>query len=221
MARKILLVLAALTLVVAGGALYLSLSSSGASNANGPTTTVLVATGDLPPGILGSDLTSAQVAAVQVPASAVPERALKALTTVSALKTTVPIFKGQTLIERQFSATGATGGLPIPPSMVAVSASVADPSRVAGFVQPGSMVTVFVGGDSNSAKVLLSSAQVIAIGSATQVGSGIANKLVPSTIVTFALTAEDAAKLAVYSADDASHGSIYLGLLPSPDIKTS
>lgn len=204
MGRKVLIVLAALTMVIAGGALYLSLTSASAES-GGQTRTVLVANGDLPPGTPGSALTSAQVVPVSVAASMVPDRAVSNLAEVAPLKTTVTIFKGQILIARQFAAANATGGLPIPPGTNAVSVELSDPARVAGFVQPGSQVVVYSG-----SAVLLPNAPVIAVGATTVTGTGTANKAIASTIVTFALTPADATKLV-----SAAGSGLYLGLLPT------
>lgn len=204
MGRKVLIVFAALTMVIAGGALYLSLTSASAGSA-GQTRTVLVANGDLPPGTPGSALTSAQVVPVSVAASMVPDRAVSSLAEVAPLKTTVTIFKGQILIARQFAAANATGGLPIPPGTNAVSVELSDPARVAGFVQPGSQVVVYSG-----SAVLLPNAPVIAVGATTVTGTGTANKAIASTIVTFALTPADATKLV-----SAAGSGLYLGLLPT------
>jgi len=209
MARKLLLIFASLTLVIAGGALYLSLSQ-GTSQASGSTRQVLVATGDIAPGTPADSLTDASVRTVQVDLNAAPASALPALTKVAGLITTVPIFTGQVLIPRQFATAAATGGLPIPPGTNAVSVEFNDPARVAGFVQPGSKVIIYntAGG---TGTVLLPSASVIAVGPATAIGKGAdsANKSVPSTIVTFALTPRDAAKLVAVPSS-----SLYLGLLP-------
>lgn len=205
MGRKVLLVFAALTMVIAGGALYLSLTSSSSAESAGPTRTVLVANGDLPPGTPGSALTAAQVVPVTVAANMVPDQAVVDLAEVAPLKTTVTIFKGQILITRQFAAANATGGLPIPPGTNAISVELSDPARVAGFVQPGSRVVVYSG-----SAVLLPDAPVIAVGATTVTGTGTANKAIASTIVTFALTPADATKLV-----SAAGSGLYLGLLPN------
>ncbi|MEI8080913.1 MAG: Flp pilus assembly protein CpaB [Actinomycetes bacterium] len=214
MGRKILLVVAALTMIIAGGALYMSLTSASATP-SGPSRTVLVANGDLPPGTSGAALTAAQVVQTTVPANMVPEKAITNLAEVAQLKTTVTIFKGQILIARQFASTNATGGLPIPPGTNAVSIELSDPARVAGFVQPGSQVVVYSGTDTGTT-VLLANASVIAVGATTATGTGTANRAVATTIVTFALTPADAAKLVGNSGR-----SLYLGLLPTTNAATA
>lgn len=212
MARKILLVVASLTLVIAGAALYLSVSKPVAS-ASG-STTVYVAAGDLGPGTRGAGLTEAQVQKVQVASNLVPPNALTNLSQVQTLQTTVPVFKGQILMARMFSTTAATGGLSIPPGTNAVTLQLTDGGRVAGFVQPGSKVVVYQSpdGGGNAGTVVLQSAQVIAIGPTTangKTGDGaVSNKAVPTTLITFALTPRDSVKVI-------GRDNLYLGLLPN------
>jgi pilus assembly protein CpaB len=211
MARKLLLVFASLTLIIAGAALYLSLTKTQVvAGTKTPKRPILVATGDLPPGTTAASLTDLQVQVIQVDPVGVPPAALTSIAQVANLKTIVPIFKGQTLITRQFAQTSATGGLPIPQGKNAISVELQDDRRVAGFVQPGSQVVVYTVKDTVPL-VLLTSASVIAIGPTTATGKApTADQTIASTIVTFALTTADATKLV-----GADSGSLYLGLLPS------
>ncbi len=214
MARKILLIVASLTLIVAGGALFMSMTAT-ASAPTATTVTVYIASGDLAPGTAGGTLGPQQVQAVNVANNAVPPGALADLAVVKTLKTVVPVFKGQILMSRQFAESSATGGLPIPAGKNAVSVELSDPARVAGFVQPGSKVVVYAQVDSKST-VLLPSASVIAVGPATQLGAPPAdsatapNKGVATTIVTLALTTDESNKLI-----GALGVTLYLGLLPN------
>ena len=212
MARKILLVVASLTLVIAGAALYLSLAKPTANA--GSSVTVFVATGDLGPGTKAATLTDVQVQPVQVAANLVPPNALTNLAQVAALQTTVPVFKGQILMTRMFSPTATTGGLAIPPGTNAITIQLTDPGRVAGFVQPGSKVVVYqvAAGPDASGKVVLQAAEVIAVGPTTangKAGEGaVSNKTIPTALITFALSPVDSVK--VVGRED-----LYLGLLPS------
>ena len=60
----------------------------------------------------------------------------------------VPIFAGQQVISSQFGDTvaAAASTLPIPKGMIAISVNLTDPDRVAGNVQNGSTVAIFVTG---------------------------------------------------------------------------
>ncbi len=213
MARKLLLIFASLTLVIAGGALYLALSKSPAT-ASGATRSVLVITGDLPPGTPGANLTEAQVQPVDVSANLVPADAVTNVGQIATLKSIGPLFRGQILMGRMFAPTSATGGLPIPQGTNAITLQITDSGRVAGFVQPGSNVVIYerAQGTGNPGVVVLQSAQVIAIGPTTSggqpTGGAVPNANAAVTLVTFALSPKDSVK--VVGRED-----LYLGLLPS------
>lgn len=182
MARKLLLIFASLTLVIAGGALYLSLSKSPATASNS-TQSVLISTSDLPPGTAGSSLNENLVQVVEVSSNLVPADAVTSLGQVASLQTVGPLFRGQILMGRMFAPTSATGGLPIPPGTNAITLQVTDPGRVAGFVQPGSKVVVYqvAGGSGTPGTVVLQMAEVIAIGPTTsRVSPWVAPYLTPT-----------------------------------------
>jgi pilus assembly protein CpaB len=57
------------------------------------------------------------------------------------------IYPGQQLISAQFGNPGSEEVLGIPGELMAISVELTDPERVAGFVQPGSSVAIFMSGD--------------------------------------------------------------------------
>ncbi len=209
MSRKIVLSFATFALLVSGIAILVGFTNATASASD--SVTVIVADGDLPPGAPAGSLTGA-IREERVAANLVPEGALTSLDDAAGLQTTTPIFAGQVLIRRQFAATSATGGLPIPPGRIAVAVKLDDPERVAGFVEPGSKVMVFQNVN-ETASVLLKDAPVVAVGPSTTANGESADSAdgKAATVVTFALTPEEATK--VVSA--VSNGSLYLGLLPA------
>ncbi len=212
MARKVLLIVASLTLVIAGAGLYLSMTKSNASPISGEVT-VFVAAGDLGPGTEGSALTESQVQRVPVASNLAPPNALTNLAQIAGLQTTVPIFKGQILMARMFATASATGGLSIPPGTNAITLELSDPGRVAGFVQPGSKVVVYQPGLGGvPGKVILKEAPVIAVGPTTASGKGgdgvVSNKGVPIVLITFALSPVDSVKVV-------GQDELALGLLPN------
>src|SRR4051812_41511232 len=54
------------------------------------------------------------------------------------------IYPGEQLISSKFGATGSANGLAIPKGKIAISINLSDPSRVAGFVNPGDKVAIFM-----------------------------------------------------------------------------
>ncbi len=120
-----------------------------------------------------------------------------------------PIYPGEQILTSKFGTPG-TGALPIPEGKLAVSVQVSDPARVAGFVQPGSEVMVFLAKDSD-ATVLLPKAQVIAVGGSTSVASTTSDQQSSdqSRTITLALDVVQTKKI-VYAQ---KQGDLYFGLL--------
>ena len=214
MKRTITFVLAGLLIVVGASSMFV-MTSGGLASAAGADVTVYVAKGDLPPNTKGAALNEQMVEQVTVPAAAVPPAYVTNLSEIATKKSVATIYKGQVLISAQWADQAATGGLPIPPNMNAISVQLNDPERVAGFVQPGSSVAVY-GTIGENTQLILTDAQVIAVGPAAAGSSGngatTGNSEVASTVVTLALNAADSAKLV----NAKQTGSLYLGLLSKP-----
>jgi pilus assembly protein CpaB len=132
------------------------------------------------------------------------------------------IFPGQQILEQMFGDNpAATGPFDLPPGSLAVSFSFDDPNRVAGFVQPGSTVAVFVTEEAaDRTRVLLPRTHVLAIGPpapSSAAGSSTAGRRSGSAtgnessraLVTLALKQPDAERMILAS----SRGTLYLGLL--------
>ncbi len=128
------------------------------------------------------------------------------------------IFTGQQVLSVQFGDPAASQALPIPDGKLAVSIQLGDPARVAGFVEPGSIVSVFVtlapsGTALPQTKLLLPSALVIAVGPTTLTpASGDATatnkEALPRAILTLALDQRSAEKLVFAS----QQGQVVFGL---------
>ena len=61
------------------------------------------------------------------------------------------IYPGEQIISSKFGATGASNGLAIPKGKIAISVNLSDPARVAGFVNPGDKVAIFLKTDGRGA----------------------------------------------------------------------
>jgi pilus assembly protein CpaB len=127
-------------------------------------------------------------------------------------QTTVSELSGQVAITTIYpggaeAAAEASSPLQIPKGMVAVSVSLSDPGRVAGFVNPGSDVGVFLNGaDAQTgqaySRLLLPAVQVLGVGSTTTTtttttttdGAQVKEEL-PRTLLTLALSQDDAQKV--------------------------
>ncbi len=140
-----------------------------------------------------------------------------ALTSTNDIKDMVAlgaVFPGEQIVSQRFGSLGESEALVIPDNKIAVSIELTDPERVAGFVNPGSEVAVFVSADPASllpdggtmaqptrTELLLPRVQVIGVGTTsvtsrtTTVDGEEVTEDVPRTILTVAVSQEDAEKL--------------------------
>lgn len=137
------------------------------------------------------------------------------------------IYPGEQLIASKFGATGSTSGLTIPKGSIAVSVNLSDPARVAGFVNPGDKVAIFMNGTKKAAagdrpftRLLLPNVQVIGVGATTVVSAAAtdpaadpaqapATEQTPKTLLTVAVT-QDEAERVLYAS---TNGELSFGLL--------
>lgn len=129
------------------------------------------------------------------------------------------IYPGEQIIADQFTADATsidTSRLDIPKGLVAVSVSLSDTGRVAGFVEPGSDVAIFQSLGAEYTRLLLSPVQVIAVGSTTitQTTTTTAEgaqtvESLPRTLFTLALKQNDAEKVLYAS----NNGDLQFALL--------
>ena len=107
---------------------------------------------------------------------------------------TAALYPGEQLTSAKFGSSGSATGLTIPKGKIAISVNLSDPSRVAGFVNPGDKVAIFhLAG--NYTRLLLPNIQVIGVGSTTMVattttdptGAQVTEQL-PKTLLTLAVS---------------------------------
>jgi pilus assembly protein CpaB len=164
------------------------------------------------------------LAAGKIAASAVARSQLLAnvQTSPDALKGTVALqnlFVGEQVVADKFgnNVAEAISPLGIPEGKMAISVNLTDPDRVAGFVNPGSEVAIFVttteGGDvaaggaaGPATNVLLDRVTVLGVGSTTPVTTTTTaedgtqqTEQLPRTLLTLALSQEDAQKVILAS----------------------
>jgi pilus assembly protein CpaB len=181
--------------------------------------TVLVAKVSIPAGTRVIDAANAgSFQTKELPAGAVAPGALSSINPVKEFVSLTTVFPGQQLITGMFGATASTdASIAIPPGQIAMSFQFGDPQRVAGFVQPGSnvviLLTATLPGGTQTTRVLLPKATVIAVGPTTVTPPANASQAnteaLPRALLTLALTQKDAEKLVFASGS----GTLYLGLL--------
>ena len=117
------------------------------------------------------------------------------------------IYPGEQLIASKFGATGSTNGLAIPKGKIAISVNLSDPSRVAGFVNPGDKVAIFMTRGTFT-RLLLPSVQVIGAGTTTvttttttDASGAQSTEQLPKTLLTLAVSQADAEKVLFASSE--------------------
>ncbi len=132
------------------------------------------------------------------------------------------IYPGEQIITSKFGGAGeSTSSLQIPKGKLAISVNLTDPARVAGFVNPGSQIAVFVNGtdlDSGESytRLLLQRVTVLGVGSTTLIsttttdpGGQQTTEQLPRTLLTIAVD-QDEAQRVLYAS---SNGELAFGLL--------
>jgi pilus assembly protein CpaB len=208
--RRILLVVA--VLVAAVGSALVFLYTKGAdtrAEKKFDTVEVLEATAVIAPGEKFEDAQAAGKLALQ----SVSQDALLDgyQTTTDSLGGTVSlgtIYPGEQIISAKWGVSAAVQStLQIPDGMMAASVNLTDPGRVAGFVNPGSQVAVFVSGTDVTSglpftRMLLDRITVLGVGSTTPVsttttdesGASTTEQL-PRTLITMALNQQQVEKV--------------------------
>jgi pilus assembly protein CpaB len=203
--RKVLLLVAAV--IAALGTLLVFLYVNGADNRADQrydAVTVLKAVKQIEPG----ETAEAAQAAGKIETSAVARKdllvgAINGLDPIAGKVATSTIYPGEQIVSSKFGASGtaAASSLSIPKGKIAISISLDDPARVAGFVNPGNKVAVFYTGNSIT-RMLLTSVEVIGAGTTTLTptktvatdGTQQVEQL-PKTLLTLALSQKDAEKV--------------------------
>jgi pilus assembly protein CpaB len=161
--------------------------------------------------------------------------ALTDLAPISGQIATTTIYPGEQIISTKFSTSAATtSALTIPKDKIAISITLTDTARVAGFVNPGNDVAIFLNGSGPSgaySRLLLPKVQVIAIGTTTmttttttdETGAQTTEQL-PRTLFTVAVDQRQAQQIMLAQ----SSGELALALMgeeakvkPDPGITTN
>jgi pilus assembly protein CpaB len=170
-----------------------------------------------------------KLALKSVPREDVVPGALTSTQTLAGEVALAPIYPEEQIIADKFGQIGVQQQITIPDGSMAVSVQLTDPGRVAGFVTPGSKVAVFLSGTPEAVdaggntktlptftRLLLPSVDVIGVGDTTVLNTtktdptgATTTEQIPKTILTLALTQEQAEKI-IYAA---KNGELAMGLL--------
>jgi pilus assembly protein CpaB len=133
------------------------------------------------------------------------------------------VYPNEQIISAKFGSAGDADTLNIPNGNIAISVNLSDTGRVAGFVNPGSNVAIFVNTTAQGAakgndatRLLLPKVPVIAVGTTTVVSKTTTSaagaqttEQLPKTLFTLSVT-QDEAERVMYAA---GHGDLTFGLL--------
>jgi pilus assembly protein CpaB len=239
MTRRILAITVAIVLAGLGtaGVLFYALTADNRARAKiEDPVTVAIAAKRISVGTTGARIRSENLVRLEkMPKSSVPSDALSEISTeLDKLVITSNVAAGQVLLAANFGDSArATSGLPMPEGKMAVTVETGVPEQVAGYVQPGAQIVMFltydlVDGNGKKSgiertRVLLPRVEVLAVGTYQPSRNGAANSTVgasrtsSSLLVTVAVNQQEAERLI----EGQAHGSLYLGLLTdSVEVKT-
>jgi pilus assembly protein CpaB len=217
--RTILLIVAALIAALGSAMVFLYVQSADnrATEAQAPVE-VLKAVAQINP---GETLDQAQ-AAGKLELGSVPRaqvlpgavNSIEGLGTQVALST---VFPNEQIITGKFGSPGDQEVLSLPEGSIAISVTLSDTGRVAGFVVPGDEVAIFLNGDIGGGtpgevgepgvRLLLPRVQVVAVGTTTVVSTTTTNpegaqttEQLPRTLFTLAVSQQEAEKIMLAAA---------------------
>jgi pilus assembly protein CpaB len=224
--RRLLLILAVFVAIMGTALVFLYVQ--GADKRAGDqfdNVSVLKATQDIAAGeTYDQALSAGKIASADVPRNQLTTGYQTSTTALKGQIASVPVFAGQQIISSQFgdSVQAATSTLPgIPDGMMAISVNLTDPDRVAGNIQNGSEVAIFVTGSltqsatgaaagdtgAQSTRLLLPKVMVLNVGSpqpattsTTTADDGTqTTEQLPKTLLTLAVTQKEAQKVILAS----------------------
>jgi pilus assembly protein CpaB len=207
--RKFLL-LGAVLAAVAGAALVLLYVRSADARAESQFDTVQVLRATAPIEV-GESITvasqSGKLALENVPRDQVLPEALTSIDTLGKQAALVKVYPGEQIVAAKFGsdAVAPPSALQIPKGQVAISINLTDTARVAGFVNPGSEVAIFMNGSSTEGsftRLLLDRVTVIGVGSTTPVSTTTTDETgqqtteeLPRTLMTLAVDQKTAERV--------------------------
>jgi pilus assembly protein CpaB len=224
--RRLLLILAVFVAVIGTALVFLYVKGADKRASDQfANVSVLKATQDVDAGeTYESALSAGKISLQPVPKNQVVPGAVTSTTALDGTIASVPVFTGQQIISNQFgtSVTVSNSSLAIPKGMIAISVNLTDPDRVAGNIQNGSQVAIFVTGElapgvagatgssvasTQSTRLLLPKVTVLNVGSPqppttstkTENDGTQTTEQLPRTLLTIAVTQQQAQKVIVSS----------------------
>lgn len=212
--RKLLLVVAVIVALLGAGLVFLYVQGADKRAAEQyESVEVLVATAPIMTGeTIESATENGKLQLASVPMSAALTGALDKVESLRGLVANTNIYVGEQIVPEKFGGVGETAVLPIEDDLMAVSVQLSDPARVAGFVNAGSEVAIWLTGDLSAGgnegesgpftRLVIPSVKVLAAGSTTLVQTTSTDdegaqttEQMPRTLLTLAVDQDQAEKI--------------------------
>ena len=220
--RTILLVVAALVAVLGSGLVFVYVKGADARAMQGQAPVqVLKAVAQIEPGeTLGQAQAAGKLELQPVPSEQVLDGALSTVGELGGDIALARVYPNEQITGAKFGSAGDEDVLTMPEGMIAISVTLSDTGRVAGFVTPGTEVALFVNGTVGEegeevARLLLPSVEVVAVAqttvttATTTTGEGTqTTEELPKTLFTLAVSQADAERVLFAS----THGDLSVGL---------
>jgi len=186
--------------------LYVRGADSRAKEAQAPVQ-VLKAIAQINPGeTLDAAQAAGKVSLGEVPREQVLPGAQNSIDAMGTMVALSAIYPNEQIIAAKFGSPGDQDTLTLPNGKIAISVTVSDTGRVAGFVVPGDDVAIFMNGQigpgKNGVRLLLPKVEVIAVGATTVISTTTTStqgaqttEQLPKTLFTFAVDQDEAEKI--------------------------
>lgn len=206
--RTVLLIVAALIAALGSAMVFLYVKGADdrATESQAPVQ-VLKAVAQINPGeTLDQAQAAGKIELGTVPRAQVLPGAVNSIEGIGAQVALSSVFPNEQIIAGKFGSQGDQELLTVPDGQIAISVTLSDTGRVAGFVVPGDDVAIFlngeIGGGNTGVRLLLPRVKVIAIGSTTVISTTTTNQegaqtteQLPRTLFTLAVDQKDAEKI--------------------------
>lgn len=212
MGRRTVILIVALVIALVGAAmvyLYVKGADDRAQAEQEPVE-VLKAVAQIEP---GESLSQAQAAGklelLPVPREQLLEGVMDSVGESGSLVALARVFPNEQITTSKFGAPGEQDQLTLDEGQIAISLTLSDTGRVAGFVSPGSEVAIFANSAGLSSRLLLPKVKVIAVGqttvttstTTTETGEQTTTEALPRTLITVGVDQQEAQKIMAATAE--------------------
>ncbi len=209
MGRRTVLLIVAVLIAALGSTmvfLYVRGADNRAKEAQAPVQ-VLKAVAQINPGeTLDAAQAAGKIELGEVPREQVLPGAVNSIETLGAQVALSPVFPNEQIITAKFGSPGDQDTLTLPDGKIAISVTLSDTGRVAGFVVPGDDVAIFmngdIGGTETGVRLLEPKVEVIAVGATTVISTTTTStegaqttEQLPKTLFTLAVDQKQAEKI--------------------------